>query len=111
MSEYLTAKQAAAELGISLPTLYAYVSRGLIRSEETAGKSRAKQYHAADIAALKSRKELQRNPAKAVETALHFGAPVLESAITLIQDGRLYICFRNLNGSGLFLRRFGRRFR
>jgi citrate synthase len=90
MSEYLTAKQAAAELGISLPTLYAYVSRGLIRSEETAGKSRAKQYHAADIAALKSRKELQRNPAKAVETALHFGAPVLESAITLIQDGRLY---------------------
>ena len=29
---YLTAKQVATTLGISLPTLYAYVSRGLIRS-------------------------------------------------------------------------------
>ena len=43
-----------------------------------------------DVAALKSRKELRHNPAKAAETALHFGQPVLESAITLIQNGRLY---------------------
>jgi len=32
-TNYLTAKEAAAALEISLPTLYAYVSRGLIRSE------------------------------------------------------------------------------
>ena len=90
MSSYLTAKQAATELGISLSTLYAYVSRGLIRSEETAGKSRTKRYHAADIEKLKSRKELRQNPTKAVATALHFGTPLLESAITLIENGRLY---------------------
>ena len=90
MSHYLTAKQAAAELGISLPTLYAYVSRGLVRSEETAGKSRAKRYYAADIETLKSRKELRHNPTTVVETALHFGMPLLESAITLIENGRLY---------------------
>ena len=33
---FMSAKEAAAALEISLPTLYAYVSRGLIRSE--AGK-------------------------------------------------------------------------
>ncbi len=87
---YLTAKEAAAALEISLPTLYAYVSRGLIRSEEGTGKSRARRYRAEDVAALRSRKEMRRNPAKAAATALHFGQPVLESAITLIEDGRLY---------------------
>lgn len=30
---YLTAREAAAELGVTLATLYAYVSRGLIGSE------------------------------------------------------------------------------
>jgi len=87
---YLTAKEAAAALEISTPTLYAYVSRGLIRSELGTGKSRARRYHAEDVTALLSRKELRRNPAKAAETALHFGQPVLESAITLIENGRLY---------------------
>ncbi len=34
---YLTAGQAAEELGVSLATLYAYVSRGMIRSRQRAG--------------------------------------------------------------------------
>jgi citrate synthase len=81
---YLTAREAAAGLGIRPQTLYAYVSRGLIRSEATG--SRERRYHAADIAALRRR----RDPAAAAEQALSFGAPVLDSAITLILDGRLY---------------------
>ena len=32
-SPFLTAQEAATELGVKLPTLYSYVSRGLIRSE------------------------------------------------------------------------------
>ena len=87
---YLTAKEAAAALGITLPTLYAYVSRGLIRSEPGEGKTRARRYRQEDVAALQSRQELRRSPAKAVESALNWGAPLLESAITLIEDGRLY---------------------
>lgn len=92
MSEkhYLNAKEAAAELGVTLPTLYAYVSRGLIRSEAIAGKKRAHRYRRADVEALKSRRAWRRDPAKAAATALHFGAPVLESAITLISEGRFY---------------------
>ncbi len=65
-------------------TLYAYVSRGLIRSEATGGRER--RYHAADIAALRRK----RDPAEAAQAALSFGAPVLDSAITLILDDRLY---------------------
>ena len=85
-SAYLTARQAASALGVQPQTLYAYVSRGLVRSEATGG--RARRYHAADIAALRRRR--QRTPAAAAEAALSFGAPVLDSAITLILDGRLY---------------------
>lgn len=89
-NEYLSAKEAAALLEISLPTLYAYVSRGLIRSEPGTGKSRAKRYRRADIVGLQARKALRQNPAQAAESALHFGTPVLASAMTLIEDGRFY---------------------
>ena len=88
--DYLTAKEAAAALDISLPTLYAYVSRGLIRSEAGMGKSRAKRYWRADVGALQARKALRQNPAQAAESALHFGSPVLASGMTLIENGRFY---------------------
>ena len=39
---------------------------------------------------LKQRRESRRNPDGVAEAALHLGTPILESAITLIQDGRLY---------------------
>jgi citrate synthase len=85
-SGYLTASEAAAALGVRLQTLYAYVSRGLIRSEAAGG--RARRYHAEDIAAL--RRQRERDPGEAAQAALSFGAPVLDSAITLILDDRLY---------------------
>ena len=87
---YLTARQAADELGISLATLYAYVSRGLIRSEAMGGDPRTRRYRMEDVQKLKERKEQQRNPGKVVESALHWGAPVMESALTLIADGHVY---------------------
>ncbi|HEY0603736.1 MAG TPA: citrate synthase family protein [Herpetosiphonaceae bacterium] len=87
---YLTARQAAEELEISLATLYAYVSRGLIRSEATGGDTRTRRYRAEDVQKLKERKEQQRNPGKVAESALHWGAPVMESALTLIANGRLF---------------------
>lgn len=88
--QYLSADEVVAILGISKSTLYSYVSRGLIRSEETGGKTRARRYVAADVHALQQRKEQRRDPAQSAAAALHFGDPVLESAITLIVDGRLY---------------------
>src|SRR5919112_463548 len=86
---YLAAGQAAEELGVSLATLYAYVSRGMIRSEAV-GRGRSRRYRAEDVRRLKERKERRRDPDGVVEGALHWGTPVMESGITLIADGRLY---------------------
>jgi citrate synthase len=87
---YLTARQAAEELNISLATLYAYVSRGLIRSEAAGGSRRSRRYRAEDVRKLRERKEQRRDPGKVAEGALHWGTPVMESVITLISDDKLY---------------------
>jgi citrate synthase len=92
---FLTALEAAAELGISLATLYAYASRGMLRSEAVPGDPRARRYPQKDVERLKEKKELRKEPERAVPKALDWGTPVLESAITLIQDGRLYYRGRN----------------
>jgi citrate synthase len=89
-SPHLTAKEAARALGISRATLYAYVSRGLVRSEAVDTDQRNRRYRADDIRALKQRKDVRRNPGKAIEGALHWGEPIMESAITLIADGHAY---------------------
>jgi citrate synthase len=87
---YLTAQEATDILGVSPATLYAYVSRGLIRSEATEGGGRTRRYHAEDVYQLVERKAQRKNPAEAARGVLHWGTPVLESALTLIADGRLY---------------------
>lgn len=87
---YLTAKEAAESLGISLTTLYAYVSRGLIRSEDLDQRKRTRHYHAEDVEKLKQRREHRKNPKKAIQRTMHFGSPILESKLTLITDNQLY---------------------
>jgi citrate synthase len=86
---YFTAPQAAATLGVSLPTLYAYVSRGLISARKEKG-SRTSLYDAHDVKTLVKRKERGRDADSVASDALHFGTPVLDSALTLIGGGRLY---------------------
>lgn len=86
----LTAREAAIQLGISRATLYAYVSRGLIRSEPGPGGARERRYSLADVVDLKQRQTQRRDPTRAAEGALNWGTPVLESAITLIENGHLY---------------------
>ncbi len=96
---YLTAGEAAGELGVSLPTLYSYVSRGMVRSEAAEGKRRSRRYRAEDVRALKQRKERRRDPEGVAEGALRWGAPVLESGITLVDGGRLF--YRGCDVEGL----------
>lgn len=87
---FMSAREAAAELGINMATLYAYVSRGLIRSEPATDQTRVRRYHREDVQRLKQRKAQQRDPAQVAAAALHWGTPVLDSAITLIADGQLF---------------------
>lgn len=83
---YMTAQEAAATLSVSPATIYAYVSRGLIRSE-AAADGRNKRYRADDVRALKER----RAP---LETRAAVDAPsllALDSAICLITpEGPFY---------------------
>ncbi len=87
---YLTAKQAAAALGVSLPTLYAYTSRGQLQSEPAPGRSRERRYYLDDVDRLRERKETRRDPSLAAARGMHWGSPVLASGITLIESGRVY---------------------
>jgi len=86
----LTAAEATAELGITRQTLYAYVSRGLIRSQEEDRGKRTRKYDAEDVRKLKERREIRLDPAKAVDSALDWGIPLRDSALTLIDGGRCY---------------------
>jgi citrate synthase len=92
MSEtrYVSAREAARELGVTLATLYTYVSRGLIRSESSGARRRTRRYRWEDVQKWKQRKEARNNPTKISENALHWGMPVMESALTLIAGGQLY---------------------
>ncbi len=87
---FWSAQEAAAELGVSLATLYAYASRGMLRSEPAPGETRAKRYPREDVLRLKERKEMRRDPERVAPKALDWGTPVLESAITLVAGGRLF---------------------
>ncbi|MCC0039264.1 MAG: citrate synthase [Brucellaceae bacterium] len=82
---FLSAREAASELSISAATLYAYVSRGLIRSEAEAN-SRRKRYRADDVRALKQRRD-GPGPTRTGDA----GLPVLDTAIgTITEDGPVY---------------------
>ncbi len=89
MSSYMTAAQAAEALGISRATLYAYVSRGLLRSAP-GGAGRSNRYPADEVRRLARRKADGKRAGKVAQKVLDWGVPVLESSITLIADGHLY---------------------
>jgi citrate synthase len=85
---YLSAREASAELAISPATLYAYVSRGLIRSEPSPD-SRSHRYRAEDVRGLKER----RAPSPEPKGFRSFDAdlPVMDSAISTITElGPIY---------------------
>jgi citrate synthase len=87
---HVTAARAADLLGVTRATLYAYASRGQLRSEAVPGRPRERRYSREDVQRLLDRKDARRDPAVAAARGLHWGGPVLESGITLIHDGRLY---------------------
>ncbi|TDH36066.1 citrate synthase [Pseudohoeflea suaedae] len=89
--DHVDAAVAAGALGISRASLYAYVSRGLIRTRADEADPRRKFYSLADIETLQRRKAIARSPGEAAATTLDWGLPVLASAITRIAaDGLFY---------------------
>ena len=84
---YLSAGEAAAELSISPATLYAYVSRGLVRSEPSEEGARSRRYRADDVRSLKNR----RAPMVEGQGLKAADLPVMDSAVsTITEDGPIY---------------------
>lgn len=88
MKNDLSALDAARLLGVSLPTLYSYVSRGLLASVSN-GTSRHKRYPQEDVLRLAARKNDAKRGGQTAVAAMHWGLPVLETKISHILDGRL----------------------
>ena len=74
-TDALGAREAADYLGVKLQSLYAYASRGMLKSLPGT-RGRARRYARADLEALRAR---SAGPAA---SALRFGEPVLETRIT-----------------------------
>lgn len=86
----VTAPQACDRLAIAPDTLYAYVSRGLVRTIAHPEDARRSLYDRRDIEALLLRKGRGRSRRAVAESTINWGEPVLTSRITRIADGRFY---------------------
>ena len=83
--DYLSAREAAERLGVKLPTLYSYASRGLIQSIPGGGPRR-RRYRRADLDRLRARSDARAGHGPVAASALQWGEPVLDTRITSISD-------------------------
>lgn len=79
----LTAKDAANYLGIKVETLYAYVSRGLLTSQDQ-NKTRQKLYRKTDLDRLQQSSRTSRKTLQKLSSPISWGAPTFDTAVTKI---------------------------
>src|SRR5215471_9464605 len=81
---------AARILGVKVPTVYSYVSRGWVRAFPS-GRHREKRYPREDLERLRHRADARLGHEAVAAGALRWGEPVLSSALTEIRpDGPRY---------------------
>lgn len=84
----IDAKEATRRLGVKPATLYAYVSRGLLRSVP-GSDSRERRYYAEDVERLR---RIRHAGPRAAAPPKPFDSltPVLDTSLSLIEGGKLY---------------------
>ncbi len=82
-ADYLSSRDALRILQVKPQTLYSYVSRGLIRRRIKPGH-RTSYYNREDVHRLKSRSLARSGHGPAAASAMYWGEPVLDTAITEI---------------------------
>lgn len=89
--DHLDADAAVRLLGVQKATLYAYVSRGLVRASPGVD-GRRRLYDRSDLERLRARHDARSGHGPTAAAALRFGEPVLASALTRIDpvQGPLY---------------------
>ncbi len=88
--DWMDRASACSRLGIRPQTLYAYVSRGLIRAQADPVDRRRSLYSAGDVDALAAQHKRPRARAKVAEGAMRWGDPVLKTKISHVADGCLW---------------------
>src|SRR5437764_14533476 len=81
INDLLRGRDTEERLGVKLDTLYSYVSRGLLRSVAMPG-SRERRYRAEDVEGFRASRGAERRGGALI--------PVIDSAISLIENGRFY---------------------
>jgi len=81
--DYLTAAEALGILGVRPQTLYAYVSRGWLKSIPQTGR-RQRLYCRDDVDRLRTRSRARAGHGAVAAGAMHWGDPIISTAITEI---------------------------
>jgi len=82
-TDYVSGAEALTLLGVKRQTLYAYVSRGWIRSLPQAG-GRIRLYSREDIEKAKARAQARAGHAAVAASAMYCGEPIIDTRITEI---------------------------
>jgi citrate synthase len=90
--DWVTAADASRLLGVKRETLYAYASRGLLRSATATGAgARGRVYCREDVDRLRARSQARAGHGPVAASALRWGEPVLETRIgTIASRGPVY---------------------
>lgn len=89
--EYITREAALKILNVKPQTLYAYVSRGWIRSVQQPGGGKRSLYARVDMEKMKNRASSRTGHGVVASTAMRWGEPIIPTTITEIRsEGHCY---------------------
>lgn len=89
-ASWIPRTEVLARLGVKPQTLYAYVSRGRISARPDPDNPRCSLYAAADVARLMERSPTPHPRPLASPGGAHRGEAVMDTAISVVAEGRLY---------------------
>lgn len=89
--EWIDTQAACTLLGVKAQTLYAYVSRHGIRTKADPGDARSSFYFAPDLERLLTQNRRPRARADVAQAAIRWGDPVLETSISEVREGTIWL--------------------
>jgi len=97
--KWINADAALALLAVKPQTLYASVSRGRIRARPSPADPRRSEYLGEDVRRVAASRSGRRKAGSIAAAAIGWGDPVLPSALSTVEAGRLY--YRGRDAAGL----------
>jgi citrate synthase len=99
MKKWIDRSAALERLMVKPQTLYAYVSRGLIRMEPDPADARRSLYSAEDIKVIATRNARGRKRSSIAASSMAWGEPAIATSLSMVHQGKLH--YRGLDASAL----------